>query len=53
MANELLVYRLLTMHNLWYYQRHMARIRAAIAEGRFAELLAAHRPEVEPAAETE
>jgi queuine tRNA-ribosyltransferase len=41
MASELLVYRLLTMHNLWFYQRHMERIRAAIAEDRLAQLVEA------------
>ncbi|MFO0728856.1 MAG: tRNA guanosine(34) transglycosylase Tgt [Myxococcota bacterium] len=38
-ANELLIHRLLTMHNLWFYQRHMERIRAAIAEDRMEELV--------------
>ena len=50
-AKELLIHRLLTMHNLWFYQRHMERIRAAILGGRFAELLAetrARRPIPEP-----
>ena len=38
----------MTMHNLWHYQEHMRRIRAAIEAGTFAELLAetrAARPE--------
>ncbi len=42
-AKELLIHRLLTMHNLWFYQRHMERIRAAILGGHFAELLAEAR----------
>lgn len=40
-ANEILVHRLTTMHNLWFFQRHMQRIRAAIADGTFGELYAA------------
>ncbi|MCC7385858.1 MAG: tRNA guanosine(34) transglycosylase Tgt [Deltaproteobacteria bacterium] len=39
MASELLVFRLLTMHNLWFFQRHMARIRTAIREDKMRELL--------------
>jgi queuine tRNA-ribosyltransferase len=35
MADELLVYRLLTLHNLHYFLGLMATMRAAIAEGRF------------------
>ena len=42
-AKELLIHRLLTMHNLWFYQRHMGRIRAAILGGHFAGLLAEAR----------
>lgn len=42
-AKELLIHRLLTMHNLWFYQRHMERIRAAILSGHFSELLAEAR----------
>jgi queuine tRNA-ribosyltransferase len=42
-AKELLIHRLLTMHNLWFYQRHMERIRAAILGGQFSELLAEAR----------
>lgn len=38
-SQELLGYRLLTMHNLWMYQAHMRRIREAIAQGRMAELV--------------
>lgn len=51
-AKELLIHRLLTMHNLWFYQRHMERIRAAILGGRFAELLAETRAR-RPIPETE
>jgi queuine tRNA-ribosyltransferase len=35
MARELLVYRLLSLHNITFYQRLVAGMRAAIAEGRF------------------
>jgi queuine tRNA-ribosyltransferase len=38
-ANEILGHRLLTMHNLWFYQSHMRRIRAAIKDGTFAEMV--------------
>ena len=37
MAKELLAYRLLTLHNLYYYLNLMARMREAIAAGRFPE----------------
>ncbi|HEY8520867.1 MAG TPA: tRNA guanosine(34) transglycosylase Tgt [Gammaproteobacteria bacterium] len=37
-CNEILGARLATLHNLHFYQRHMAEIRAAIEAGRFAEL---------------
>lgn len=36
-ARELLAYRLGTIHNLWFIQREMARIRDAIARGTFVE----------------
>jgi len=36
-CNEMLGPILGTLHNLWYYQKLMADMRAAIAEGRFAE----------------
>ncbi len=36
-AGELLAHMLITWHNLTYYQRLMAGMRAAIAEGRFEE----------------
>lgn len=36
-AKELLVYRLLTIHNLFYYQSLMKNIRKAIAEGTYLE----------------
>jgi queuine tRNA-ribosyltransferase len=39
MTNEILVHRLTTMHNLWYFQRLMERIRSAIAEDRMIELV--------------
>ena len=35
-CNEILGARLATIHNLFHYQQLMARLRAAIAEGRFA-----------------
>ncbi len=38
-AGEMLGPMLLTIHNLTYYQRLLARARAAIAEGRFAAFL--------------
>ena len=41
--NEILGARLNTIHNLHYYQELMAGIRAAIAEGKFAEFAAAFR----------
>ncbi|TWT86185.1 Queuine tRNA-ribosyltransferase [Pseudobythopirellula maris] len=40
-AGEMLGPMMVTIHNLTYYQRLMADIRLAIAEGRFAELKAA------------
>lgn len=45
-CNEILAPRLLTLHNVAYYQRLMARIRAAIPEGPAA--LQAIRAELEP-----
>ena len=55
MTNEILVHRLTTMHNLWFFQRLMERIRAAIARGtlealRF-EILAVFGPEARARAE--
>ena len=38
-CNEILGARLCTLHNLYYYQRLMARMRAAIEAGRFADFL--------------
>jgi queuine tRNA-ribosyltransferase len=38
LARELTVYRLLTLHNLTYYLRLMAELRAAIGAGTFATL---------------
>ena len=38
LANEILVHRLTTMHNLWFFERLMKRIRAALAEGTFEQL---------------
>jgi queuine tRNA-ribosyltransferase len=35
-AREILAYRLLTLHNLYYYLNLMLKMRQAIAEGRFA-----------------
>ncbi len=37
MSREILAYRLLTFHNLYYYFHLMARMRQALADGRFAE----------------
>jgi queuine tRNA-ribosyltransferase len=37
MCREILAYRLLTLHNLYYYLNLMAQIRQAVAAGRFAE----------------
>jgi queuine tRNA-ribosyltransferase len=37
MAREILAYRLLTVHSLYYYFHLMARMRQALADGRFAE----------------
>lgn len=39
-CNEILAPILGTLHNLWHYQRLMARMREAIAQGRFAEFRA-------------
>jgi queuine tRNA-ribosyltransferase len=36
MAREILAYRLLTLHNLYYYLQLMASLRQAVAEDRFA-----------------
>ncbi|MDH3508642.1 MAG: tRNA guanosine(34) transglycosylase Tgt [Gammaproteobacteria bacterium] len=41
-CNEILGARLATLHNLYYYQRLMARMRAAIAERRFEAFAAEH-----------
>ena len=38
-SGEILVHRLTTMHNLWFFGRLMARIRAAIEAGTMQELL--------------
>jgi len=40
-CNEMLAPMLGTLHNLWYYQRLMADMRAAIEAGRFADFRAA------------
>ncbi len=42
-ANEMLGPMLLSIHNLTYYQRLLAKARQAIEENRFAALLAEHR----------
>ena len=39
-ANEMLAMRLAVMHNLWFYNTLMERIREALDEGRFAEFRA-------------
>jgi queuine tRNA-ribosyltransferase len=36
LSREILAYRLFTLHNLYYYVQLMARMRQAVAEGRFA-----------------
>ena len=36
-ADEMLAMRLLVMHNLWFYNELMQKIRDALDEGRFAE----------------
>ncbi len=38
-AREILAYRLLTLHNLYYYLNLMADLRQALAAGRFAEFV--------------
>lgn len=38
MAGEILGYRLATLHNVWFMQRLMARIRASIVDGTFLQL---------------
>ena len=38
-AGEIVVHRLTTMHNLWFFGRLMARIRTAIEKGTMQELL--------------
>jgi queuine tRNA-ribosyltransferase len=40
-CNEILGARLATLHNLYYYQRLMARLRSSIEAGRFAAVAAA------------
>ncbi|NUP99113.1 MAG: tRNA guanosine(34) transglycosylase Tgt [Armatimonadetes bacterium] len=42
-ANEILGARLLTLHNVWFYQQLMAAIRAALEAGAFADFAAAFR----------
>jgi queuine tRNA-ribosyltransferase len=39
-AGEILAHRLITMHNVWFYQRLVARAREAILGGRFREFAA-------------
>jgi len=41
-AEEILALRLAVMHNLYFYNALLARIRAAIEEGRFAQFRAEH-----------
>lgn len=43
-ANEMLAMRLAVMHNLYFYNTLMERIRAALDEGRFAEFRAQYVP---------
>jgi queuine tRNA-ribosyltransferase len=38
-TNEIIAHRLTTMHNLWFFQRHMQRIRDAISAGTLSALL--------------
>ncbi|MCA9548574.1 MAG: tRNA guanosine(34) transglycosylase Tgt [Myxococcales bacterium] len=40
LTNEILVHRLTTMHNLWFFQELMRRIRAGVREGTLQNLLA-------------
>lgn len=42
-TGEILAHRLTTMHNLWFYQKHMQRIRAAIENDTLPELLKEER----------
>ena len=53
-AGEALGPRLLTLHNVWFYQRLMGRLRAAIAAGTFeaaaAEFLSRYQTESDPEA---
>lgn len=42
-VGEIIAHRLTTMHNLWFFQEHMRRIRAAIAEDRLASFVAEQR----------
>ena len=43
MTNEILVHRLTTMHNLWFFQDFMRRIRQAVEQGTLPDLLAESR----------
>jgi queuine tRNA-ribosyltransferase len=49
-ADELLFYRLATLHNLTFLGDFMARIRAALAEGKFPRLVDEYAARVAPAA---
>jgi queuine tRNA-ribosyltransferase len=51
--DELLVHRLTTMHNLWFFQRLMQRIREAIAAGTLDALRAEIHARFGPAARAE
>jgi queuine tRNA-ribosyltransferase len=44
-CNEILGSRLMTMHNLWFYQRLMARIRRSIEDGDFEAFARAYAPD--------
>ncbi|MGI8854261.1 MAG: tRNA guanosine(34) transglycosylase Tgt [Thermomicrobiales bacterium] len=48
-AKELLWYRLATMHNLWFIQRQMETIRAAIIDGIFSERATSFAEKYRPA----
>jgi tRNA-guanine family transglycosylase len=43
MANEILAAHLLTLHNLVFYQRLMARLRSAIREDKLREITVAQQ----------
>ena len=52
-ADELLFFRLATLHNLTFLSDYMARIREALAEGKFPRLVAEQAARVAPASTPE